>query len=172
MRLYRGKIPLISEEITSTLIQNEAIEVENTLVAEVILDVESVLKEYNRLDREITEQAKDLIAARKMDYSQLHRVRQTLAKRRDFGINEHAFDWITAQLLEVMMHSRNVEEVYAEDNILRRMMVQVLRTHTDMENELDRQVRNRIKNLQEGTQNWDVEYNKVLSDLRQNKGLD
>ena len=172
MRLYRGKIPLISEEITSDLVSTGAIEVEQSLVAEVIMDVEAVLKEYIRVDRSITEEAKDVIAARKMDYSALHKVRSKLASRRGFGINEKAYDWILEQLVEVLMHSRNVDEVFAEDHELRRAMVVVLRKHTDMENELDRQVRNKIKNLQEGTQNWDVEYQKVLGDLRKTKQLD
>lgn len=172
MRLYRGKISVISEEIANTLINDGDIEVEPSQVAEVMLDIESVLKEYMRIDREILEKAKDIVEKRKLDYGQLNRVRQGLAEEAQFGINEHAYDWLIRQLIEQMMHSRNVEEVFAEDPDLRRKIREVLKKHTELESDLDRQVRAKIKNLQEGTQNWDIEYQKVMMELKQAKRLE
>jgi hypothetical protein len=172
MRLYRGKVPVISEELTQSLIDGGDIEVLSDMVAEVVLDIESVLNEYRRVDRDILEKAKDLIASRKLDYSNLHRIRQTLAEQRGFGLNENAYGWIIDQLIEMLLHSKNVEEVFAEDNALRKKMRDVLKKHTEMDRDLDRQVRARIKNLQEDTQDWDVEYQKVMGDLRRTKNLD
>jgi hypothetical protein len=41
-----------------------------------------------------------------------------------------------------------------------------------VDEELDEEVRRRIKNLQEGTSTWEVEYGKVLDQIKRNRGLD
>jgi hypothetical protein len=38
--------------------------------------------------------------------------------------------------------------------------------------ELDQEVRRRIKNLSEGTQAWDVEYARVMDQIKRKHGLD
>ena len=66
MRLYSGKIPLIGTEIVKSLAESGDIEVTDRGEAE--MDVQAVLKEYVRLDREITEKAKDLLQKRNLPY--------------------------------------------------------------------------------------------------------
>jgi hypothetical protein len=171
MRLYRGKIPIISEEIVDVLIQDGDIEVERDMIPEVHLDIEAVLKEFQRVDRAILEQAKDMVANRGLDFSHTYRIRKTIAERRGFGLGDQAYSWILEQLIEALLHSKNVEEVFAEDHDLRRKMREVLRKHTEMDRDLDREVRAKIRNMEEGTQNWDVEYQRVMSDIRRNKKL-
>jgi hypothetical protein len=41
----------------------------------------------------------------------------------------------------------------------------------DVEGELDSEVRGRIKNLEEGTAAFDIEYAKVMEQMRRKKGL-
>ena len=57
MRIYRERIPGISSSVVKALSANELIEVEPDLVSEVELDVGSVLKEYRRVDYELSERA-------------------------------------------------------------------------------------------------------------------
>jgi hypothetical protein len=40
-----------------------------------------------------------------------------------------------------------------------------------MDDELDAEVRKRIKNLNEGSMAWDIKYQQVLEDIRRKKGL-
>jgi hypothetical protein len=42
---------------------------------------------------------------------------------------------------------------------------------TDTE-DLDKEVRNRIKNVTEGTQSWDIEYQKMMSQIKKTKGFE
>ena len=53
MRLYAGKIPVIGAEIIKTLVDTGEISVTDRAEAE--LDVQAVLKEYLRLEREISD---------------------------------------------------------------------------------------------------------------------
>jgi hypothetical protein len=63
------------------------------------------------------------------------------------------------------MHSSNVEEVFVEDHDLRRKMAVVLRKHMAVDEEVDRETREKIKNLEEGTRTWDIEYQKVMEQI-------
>src|SRR5690554_7444126 len=60
MRLYKGQVPVVAAEITRTLIDSEVLEVEPINIAEVEKDIESVLNEYIRLDREINTEAHEI----------------------------------------------------------------------------------------------------------------
>ncbi|MFH0899474.1 MAG: DUF507 family protein [Pseudomonadota bacterium] len=169
MRLYSAKIPVIATEVVRTLV--DAGDIEVGVVAEVEMDVAAVLKEYVRLDRELTDKAKDIVERRRLGYDQFGRTKRALAEEKEFGLGEEAVSWIITQLLETFMHSANVEEVYADDATLRRRLRDVLKKHMAVDEEIDAEVRRRIKNLQEGTDSWDVEYNRVMQQIREKHGL-
>ncbi len=172
MRLYRGQIPTICEEIAKALVEQQLVEIDPQRRPEVLLDIEAVVKEYMRLQRDINEKAKDHVASRNLDYSQVSKVRQQLSEQRGMGVGDRSMDWLLNQLVEVMLHSKNVEEVFGQDHELRRVMRDVLRKFGDTDKELDRQVRARIKNLQEGTTTWEVEYERVMGEVRDRQRLD
>jgi hypothetical protein len=169
MRLYSGKIPVIAGDIVRTLTAEHDIEAQN--VREVETDLESVLKEYLRLDRELTERAKDRLEAKGGERADLNRIKRTLAEQRGFGLGDESVSWILDQLLQMLMRSTNVDEVFSDDAAMRRKMRTILQKHMAVDDELDKEVRARIKNLQEGTQNWEVEYAKVMEQLKTRKGL-
>lgn len=169
MRLYAGKIDSISAEIINRLVTDGDLEVGNRQEAE--LDVAAVLKEYLRVDRELTERAKDILEIRGLGYSHFGRTKRTLAEQKDFGLGEEGMTWMINQMLEAFMQSAHIEEIYADDPTLRRKIRQILASHMTVDEELDRQVRERIKNLQEGTQTWEIEYQKVLEQMKQRLGL-
>jgi uncharacterized protein len=169
MRLYSAKVPAISAEIVRTLVDQQAIEVVDA--GEVELDVASFLKEYIRVDRELTDKAKDLMEKRGLAYGQFSKIKRTLAEEKDFGLGEEGMTWICNQLLENFMHSANVAEVFADDPTLRRVIKDVLKKHMGVDEELDAEVRQRIKNLEEGTQTWELEYSRVMDQIKQKHGL-
>ena len=170
MKLYAGKIPIIGAELVRTLIEDGDIAVIDRGEAE--LDVQAVLKEYLRLDKEITEKAKDLLQKRNLPYEQFGKVKRALAGEKAFGLGDDGLDWMTTQMIESFMQSPHIEEVFAEDTVLRRKMTDVLKKHMMVEEELDAEVRKRIRNLEEGTSTWEVEYQKALEQLKRNRGLE
>ena len=75
------------------------------------------------------------------------------------------------QLVEMLMHSNNVDEVFVEDYELRRRMREPLRRQVAEEEELAQEVRSRLKHVQEGTALWEVEYRRMMEDIKRRKGL-
>jgi uncharacterized protein len=169
MRLYSAKIPSVGTEIVKALIEAGDIEVDDKAEAE--MDVQAVLKEYLRLDREITDKAKDILQTKNLPYEQFGKIKRTLAGEKAFGLGDEALEWMTTQMLESFMQSPHVAEIFAEDAVMRKRMADVLKKHMQVDDELDEEVRRRIKNLQEGTSTWEVEYGKVLDQIKRNRGI-
>lgn len=169
MRLYASKIPAIVDSVLRTLVDSGDIETTNR--AEFQSDVESVLKEYLRTNREITERSKDLLEQRGLPYSELHRVRRQLAESADFGIGDEALTWISNQLIEMFMRSSWVDEVYVDDATLRRKLKDLLRKHMQHDEDLDREVRRHLKHLEQDTSEFEIEYQKQLDMVKRKHGL-
>ncbi len=169
MRLYASKIPAILDSVVRALVDSGDIETSNR--AEFESDVESVLKEYLRTNREITERSKDILEQRGLPYSELHRVRRQESEARDFGIGDEALTWISAQLIELFMRSAWVDEVYVDDATLRRKLKELLRKHMQHDDDLDREVRKHLKHLEQDTTDFEIEYQKQLELVKRKHGL-
>ena len=172
MKLLSGKVPALAHDLVEALRSAELIEVLDEEISEVEMDVESVLREYIRADKEITDRARDVIATQKRDYSELNKIKAQVARERGFGIGETMPEYLNAQLIEALLHSRHVEEVFGMDNELVVAITPVLRKHLAADEELDAEVRRRIRNFQEGTVAFDVQYRKVQEELRRTKRMD
>jgi hypothetical protein len=169
MRLYNAKVPAIAEEIVRTLSDHGAIESDS--LQEVQLDVESVLSQYVRDEQDITEKAKDLVASRHLSQNELGRMRRLVAEQRKIKLGEEAIDYLLDQIIEMLMHSANVEEIFAEDFELRRLMREPLRRQQIEEQRLQAEVRGQLKHVQEGSSLWEVEYRRMMEETKRRKGL-
>ena len=171
MKIYKGRIPMMADEIANKLIEEKAVEVVEEELREFRLDIEAVLKSYVDTDRRIHEEAQDIVSKRNLDFGSLNRIKHEIARKYDFALGDDAIDWITDQLIEVLYHTTHVEEVWSDNNEIRRIARPILLKHTSVDDEVDVEVRKRIKNLTEGSMAWDVKYQQVLEDVRRRKGL-
>jgi hypothetical protein len=170
MRLYSGKIGPMVDDLVRELTAQGDIEVED--VAEVKLDLEAVLKEFLRRERELSDTAKDRMQREGLGYSELGRMRQRIAREMGFPQPEEVLPYLIDQLLNMLFHSANVVEIYADDVALRKKVTPILRRHMEVESGLDAEVRSKIKNLQEGTAAFEIEYAKVMEQIKHKRGLE
>ncbi len=171
MKIYPGQAKAISRDLIDRLIAEELVEGDGEFKAEAEADLESILREYIRTEREINDEAREMTRERGLGNAAFGRIKRRLAKDRDFGIGDEAIDWLIAQLIEILMHSANIEEVFGEDRDLAVSINKTLKLHANIETELDREVRGKLKNLEEGSNAWDIEYERALDALKRNKGL-
>jgi len=169
MRLIGARVPAIANRMVQALTGGGAIECEAP--AEVQKDLESILNQYIRDEREATEQAKDLLASRNLPPSELPRLRKLAAEQRSIRIGDEAIDYLLDQLVEILMHSNNVDEVFAEDFELRRLLREPLRSEDAEEEKLQAEVRGQLRHVKEGTALWEVEYRRMMEEIRRRKGL-
>lgn len=169
MRLYSGKVKELGEELARGLVDGGDIETESR--AEVAKDLESVLSAYIQAERDVNDRAKEIVQNRSLPASEMGRIRRLAAEQRGIKIGDDMLDYLLDQLIEMLMHSGNVEEVFAQDHDLRRRMRPVLRKHLEVEEAVEAEVRSRLKHVQEGTRTWEIEYQRVMGDIQRRKGL-
>jgi hypothetical protein len=149
----------------------KAKDIETDAPAEVKADIEAVLNQYIRDEASVTEKAKDLVAQRSLPQTEFSRIKKLVADERKIKLGDDGVDYLLDQLVEMLMHSANVEEVFAEDYELRRKMREPLRKQLAEEQSLVDEVRGQLKHVQEGTGLWEVEYRRMMEDVRRRKGL-
>lgn len=167
MKIYRRVIPKIAKDIIRTLLANRAIEIEDGHRDEAELDIAGVMVTYlNEVDQ-ITSDAHDKIQRHKLSPEHLGRVKRTLAENRNIALGDDAEEFVLNRLIDGLFNSRHIEEVFAEDHEIRKFIYEAMRKYVGVDEELDREVRGRLKNLREGTSEWELEYNRLIDQMRQ-----
>jgi hypothetical protein len=169
MRIYRKVIPKIAKDLVRTLLANRAIEVEDGHRDEAELDVAGVLVGYlNDLDR-IGTDAREAIARHNLPAEMIGRIKKTIAETRKIVTGEGAMEFVIDKLIEGLFDSKHIQEVFAEDNELRKMVSESMSKYLGVDEELDREVRGRLKNLREGTAEWEIEYTRLIEQMRRHR---
>ncbi len=169
MRLHGPRVPQSAHEMVTALVKGKDIETESP--NEVQADIEAVLNQYVQDEKNVQERARDMIAARGLSQNELPRIRKLVADEKHIKLGDDAIDYLLDQLVEMLMHSANVDEVFSEDYELRRKMRDPLRKQLAEEQALEAEVRGHLRHVQEGTGLWEVEYRRMMEDIKRRKGL-
>lgn len=171
MKLYSKAIPAIARDIIATLMADGDIEVETLRIADAEQDMAAVMKEYLGSEERVNQATREALERRGYDHSRFHQVKREMADVRGFKMGDEGIDYIINQMLEFLLISRNVEEVYAEDPTMRKKVYASFKRHLEVDDEIDREARGRVKHLAEGTQAFEIEYQKAVEAIRRNRGL-
>jgi len=171
MRLYPKVIPIISRECIQQLMQDGDIEVEPMRVADAEMDMSAIMREYLANEERVNQATREALERRGYDYSKFNQVKREMADVRGFKMGDDGVEYVINQMIEFLLISRNVEEVFAADNSLRSKIHVVMKKHLDVDDEIDKEARSRLKHLQEGTSAFDIEYNKTVEQIRRARGL-
>ncbi len=169
MRLYSGKVAPIATEVVRVLLASKDVEAERP--KEVEADVVAVLNQYLADEREVNERAKDLLERTGKSNADFQRVRALAADEKGIKVGDDTLDYLLDQVVEMLMHSNNVDEVYVEDVELRRKMAPIFKKHMAVDSAIDGEVRAQLRHVREGTREWEVEYARVLEQVKRRKGL-
>ncbi len=129
MRLYPKVIPAIAGDVIQTLIQDEDVEIEAERIPDAELDIAAIMKEYLAADERVNAATRETLERRGLDQSRFEHVKRELASVRGFRIGEEGVEYVIRQMIECLLVSRNVQEVYADDPALREKIFQIFRKH-------------------------------------------
>ena len=171
MRIYPKVIPVISREIIQLLMQDGDVEIEPMRISDAEMDLSAIMREYLTNEDRVNQATREALERRGYDYSKFNQVKREMADVRGFKMGDEGVEYIINQMIEFLLISRNVEEVFAPDNALRSKIFSVMKRHLDVDEEIDREARARLKHLQEGTSAFEIEYNKTVEQIRRARGL-
>ncbi|HZO11757.1 MAG TPA: DUF507 family protein [Polyangiaceae bacterium] len=169
MRLHRGQIPGLCRSIVKALMDGGDIEVADA--REVERDLESVFNGYlNDLDR-VLARARDLVQQRGLPQGEFARIKKLCADQAGIKVDDDALDYVLEQLIQMLMNSQHVDEVYGEDHAIKRRIRPFLRAEEDAEREIETEVRNQLKHVEEGSRIWEIEYERMKAEIKRRRGL-
>ncbi len=171
MRLYPKAIPAISREVVQTLMADKDVEIETLRIADAEMDLSALMREYLQSEERVNQATREALERRGYDHARFNQVKREMADVRGFKMGDEGIEYVIGQMLEVLLVSRHVEEVYSDDPTMRRKIFLIMKKHLQVDEEIDREVRARLKHVQEGTAAWDIEYQKVVEQVRRARGL-
>lgn len=168
MWLSRSGLPDLASAIVRPLLDQELIETEAP--AEVNKDLLAVFEQYLRDEQELSTEARRVADRRGIAPSDAGRIKRELAKQKGIGLGEDAVDYLLNQLVEMLMHSGSVEEIFGEDHQLKLAMRGPIRTKYQASGDLEDKVLKRMKHVQEGTSEWEIEYRRMREEVGRRRG--
>ncbi len=171
MRLYPKLVPILAREIIQRLTQDKDIEVEPIRVSDAEMDLSAIMREYLANEERVNQATREALERRGYDSVKFSQVKREMADVRGFQLGEDGIEFVINQMLEFLLVSRSVEEVFSDDQSMRPKILQIMKKHLDIEDDIDREARSRLKHLQEGTGAFEVEYQKTVDQIRRARGL-
>jgi hypothetical protein len=145
------------------------VKVENREEAE--RDLAAIMDEYLRRDSELREQIRDHMADQHIQYSEYGRTRKKIADELGHPLNDDVERFLCRQFIENMMISPHVEEVFEEDRVMYKKVMEILKENDVDENEIREEAASRIKNVQEGTVDYEIALQDAVKAVKKRRGL-
>lgn len=172
MRLHRNQLPGLARNIVKALVQAQDIELpEGGGAREVERDIESVLGHYlDQVDQTLS-RARELTQQRGLPQGEFGRIKTLAAEQAGIKVGDEALDYVLDQIVEMLMRSSNVDEVYAADHQLRVRMRPFILAEAQLEGQVEEEVRGQLKHVKEGTRAWEIEYARIKDDIKRRRGV-
>ena len=151
MKLYKGKIPVIAQDLVVKLVDEGDVELVPGMRSEAELDLQSIMNNYLRQERRLNNMVRDHIADYKIEYDRRGEIRREKAKEMGHPIGDRVMPYLATQFNRMIMNSPNFDEVYATDSVIRSKIFEVLRSNNVNEAELREEARARLSNLDENS---------------------
>jgi hypothetical protein len=171
MALYRKIIPKIARDVIRTLCSKNAIEVEEDRLSEAELDLAAVIVGHLDAEEEISREAAETLVRLGMAKDRFLQMKQRFAERRGIKIGEDGLDYLIGQLVEALFASKNIEEIFADDLELKKIIKECVTKALKVSDDIEQEARSRLKNVREGTPEWDIEYPRMIAQVKRQKGL-
>jgi hypothetical protein len=169
MKLYRARVAPIAAATLKALLDDGDIEVNNREEAE--KDLVAIMGEYLRRDDELRTRVKDQMARKNLPYGEGGKVRKALAEEMEHPVGDDVFRFLSRQFVENLMISRFVDEVFAEDAVLYKKVMEVLKSFDVDEDALRTEAAEKVKNVQQGTVEYEIALSDAMRDVKKRKGL-
>lgn len=171
MKLYRLKIPEVARDVIKALNDSGMIEVSTPNVPEAEKDLEAIMEEYLRRDNDFRNAVKNRMASLRLPHDTYSRVRREMSAEWNHPTGKYVESFLARQFIESFMVSKFVDEVYEEDKFLIKKIKQVLIGHNVDESEIADEAKEKIKNIAEGTIDYEIALSNAIEEVKRRKGL-
>ena len=171
MKLYRTRIPAIARMVIEEFANDGSLEVlpENRVEAET--DLVAIMEEYLRRDMELRDAVREHMSTRGVPYDRYGKVRSAMAQEAGHPTGNEVERFLARQFVENFMISRFIEEVFADDAALMKRIRTVLESFDVDETAIRDEARDKVKNLEEGTVDYEIALSHAVKEVKKRHGL-
>ncbi len=181
MKLPEKLVERIANRIVEELSAEKIIEAEDPEVfKKKIIGVFKKAEEEERMldekTKEILKEKMNLLEESDLDYRTAYRVvKAKLAEEMNININRRERMNQIANMIRDLIMEDDTIEIYEDPPVIRRRIAQILRDALREEEEIERTVREKIRqysrNILEGTPEWNLLYRRIYEDELKKRGL-
>lgn len=171
MKLYRAKVPLIAADCIDTLNREGDIEVEADRRDEAVRDLQAIMDDYLRRDMDLRDVIRDHMAKETVSFDQFGKTRSRIADEKGHPLGDDVERFLVRQFVEMLLNSPNISEVFADDKVIYKKLMDVIRSHDVNEEEIREEARGKIKNVAEGTVDYEIAMRGAVRDVKKRRGL-
>jgi hypothetical protein len=171
MKLYRAKIPQIAHDVIATLAADGDIEVLPEMRSEAEQDLVAIMEEFLRQDMALRDRIRDFMAARNLPYGDYGRVRKQICEEANHASGDDIERFLCRQFIENMLLTPNIDEVYSEDQVIHKKIMELLKGHNVDEREIREEAESKVKNVREGTVDYELALQRAVKEEKKRRGL-
>lgn len=171
MKLYRAKIPVIAKAVLERLVAEEDVEIQPDKREEAERDLAAIMDEYLRRDNELRDRIRDRMSDEHIPFSDFGRTKKRLAEEMGHPLGDDVERFLCRQFIENMLISPNIDEVYGEDRLIYKKVMDVLKANDVDEEEIRTEALSRMKNVQEGTVDFELQLQEQIKQVKKRRGL-
>lgn len=86
-------------------------------------------------------------------------------------LSDERLHHIAGEVVRSLWASDHIEEVYVDDDKIHKFVTDVFQHHLVVDERLREEAKSRLKNVEFGSMEWDVQYRRVMDELREREGL-
>ena len=171
MKLYRAKVPAIAHEVIDLLAREEDIEVAPASREEAERDLVAIMEEFLRRDNDLRNQIRDHMATRNIPYDEYGKARKAIVDQADHPTGDEVDKFQARQFIENLLISRWVDEVFSDDKVIFKKILNVLRDNDVDEKAIREEAVGRVKNVVEGTVEYEIALQNAVKEVKKRRGL-
>ena len=171
MRLYRAKVPEIANNVITALCDGGDIEVATENRSEAEQDLIAIMEEFLRRDWQLRDQVREQMSIMGLGYENYGKVRSKIAGEWNHPTGSDVGKYLSRQFIENFMISRFVDEVFTEDGYLWKKTLEIIESHDVDEAALREEALGLMKNVKEGTVEYEMAFQRSLRAVKKRRGL-
>ncbi len=86
-------------------------------------------------------------------------------------LSQLRIEYLTGKIIEILWNSEHVEEIYASNRTLKQKISAIFEEYCNLDEVVEEEAARRLKHLQKGTQDWEIEFDKLSEEIRRKKGI-
>jgi len=162
MYFQKEIIANISKNIIFSIINNKFLDILPSKIKNAEMDIAFILLCIWKNNREIDYNTEDLIRSKKINNKYFSQIRHNILTTWMDGENKDVIYNITTQILNILLKSCNIDEIYVDNNIIQNKINKILIENLLITSEVNRIVTNKLTGYTKGTSEWEIIYSRLV----------